>query len=118
MTDDAGSHLDGAAVSGRSTAQIRTGRIGWFLWLILLIATGWQVMNAFGFLLHGAFGGDLYLSEVATWVTIGRILLVASIVCCVLGVIAERWVLFSLAVVITLVAVVMNLVEWNVGGAS
>ncbi|SFS12558.1 hypothetical protein SAMN04487846_2533, partial [Microbacterium sp. cf046] len=85
---------------------------------ILLLATGWQVMNAFGFLLHGAFGGVPYPSEVAVWVTIARILLVASIVCCVLGVIAERWVLFSLALVITLAAVVMNFIEWNVGAVS
>ncbi|SFR85581.1 hypothetical protein SAMN04487846_0001, partial [Microbacterium sp. cf046] len=46
MTDDAGAHLGGAAVSRRSTAQIRTGRVGWIVWLILLLATGWQVMNA------------------------------------------------------------------------
>ena len=118
MTDDDGAHLNRVAVSGRSSAQIRTGRVGWILWLILIIATGWQGMNAFGFVLHGAFGGSLYPSEVATWVTIARILLAASIACCVLGVIAERWVLFSLAVVITLVAVAMNLVEWNVGGVS
>ena len=73
-------------------------------------------MNALGFLLHGAFGGGLDESEVAIWVTTARVLLPASIGCCVLGVIAERWVLLSLAVVIALVALAMNVVQWNVGG--
>ena len=118
MTDDAGAPRDGAAVPRRSRAQIVTGRVGWILCVILLLATGWQVVNALGFLAHGAFGGGLESSEVATWVTTARVLLVASIGCCVLGFIAERWVLFSLAMVITLLALLMNLVQWNVGGAS
>ena len=118
MRDDARARTHGAVVSPRSPAQIRAGRVGWIFWLILLGVAGWQVMTALGFLLSGAFGGGLYASEIAPWVVISRVLLAASIVCCVLAVIAERWVLLSLTVVITLVSVLMNLVQWNVSGAS
>jgi hypothetical protein len=114
MTDEIGPRPEGAAAHARPTAQTRVGQVGWILWLILLVATGALTMMGLRLLLGGAFGGGVNASEIAPWVTMTRILLVLSIVCCVLAVIARRWVLFPLSVAIGLVLLVMNLVRWNV----
>ena len=118
MTDEVGADSEEAGASARSAAQIRAGRVGWILMLIVLLATALQVIIGVGFLLDGAFGGGLHAGEVTGWVMMVRILLAASIACCVLAVIAKRWILFSLALVISLVLVVLNLLQWNVGSLS
>ena len=118
MTDEVHADSEGAGASARSAAQIRAGRVGWILMLIVLLATAWQVMMGVGFLLDGAFGAGPHADEVTGWVTTVRILLAASIACCVLAVVAKRWILFSLALVISLVLVVLNLLQWNVGALS
>ncbi len=82
----------------------------------MLVATGIQAILGMGLLIDGGFGGGLRPDDVAVWIATVRVLLVASIASCVLAIIAKRWVLSSLSVVLTLVLMVMNILRWNVGG--
>ena len=85
---------------------------------MVLVATGIQTILGMGLLIDGGFGEGLRPDEVAIWAATVRVLLVASITCCVLAMIAKRWVLLSLSGVLTLVLVVMNILRWNVGDPS
>ena len=118
MTNAVGPPSEEAEAPVRSTAQMRTGRVGWILCVILLLATSWQIITAVGLLMSGAFGAGLRADEVVIWVIVARILLAIALVCCVLAVVSKRWILLSLSIVLTLVLVVMNLLRWNVGVPS
>lgn len=114
MADEHGAEPEGVARVGRSVLQVRAGKAGWIVALLVLLGTVWLVLSAFYLVVSHGFGGGVDAEEITTWVTVARVLLVASIACGVLAVIGRRWALLPLSVLIALGLLWLNLGRWNV----
>ncbi|TQJ32496.1 hypothetical protein FBY39_3007 [Microbacterium sp. SLBN-146] len=88
------------------------GRLGWVLFGVIVLFTLRQAWALFGLGLGAALGGTVNAEGIEAWRIASGLLLVLSAGDVVLAFLSRRWVLFLLALVVTFVACVMNIMQF------